>query len=232
MGRLKRIGDPRVAIGYARVSTSDQELSPDVQREAIASFCEAQDASVAAHHCDTGVSGGAPLERRQGLLQALSDLKEHGAGILVVAKWDRLARSAEKAAVIERIVSESGAKIVSADGVANEDTPEGRLLRTLLAGFSEYERDLIRMRTRVALARLRSTDKRWTCHAPYGYRWEEGVLCAEPDEIEVVTFIITATSRGDSRRQVLSQLQEQYPERCRGDSWHLTTVQRIVGRKA
>src|SRR5262249_29181206 len=57
---------------------------------------------------------------------------------------------------------EAGAKVITADGVAVEDTPEGQLLRGMLDLFAQYERALIRARTRAALAVKRSKGEKYT----------------------------------------------------------------------
>ena len=98
VGRSKQIpGDPSAAVGYCRVSTDRQELSPAVQEAAIREWCDAHSVTLAGCYTDRGVSGAAPLERRAGLLEAVSELQERRAGLLIVAKWDRLARDTEKA---------------------------------------------------------------------------------------------------------------------------------------
>jgi site-specific DNA recombinase len=57
---------------------------------------------------------------------------------------------------------EAVAKVVTADGVAVEDTPEGMLLRGLMDLFAQYERAVIRARTRAALAVKRSKGERYS----------------------------------------------------------------------
>jgi hypothetical protein len=54
-------------------------------------------------------------------VKALGELRALGAGVLVVAKRDRLARDVYVAATIERAVASGGARVVSADGTANGD---------------------------------------------------------------------------------------------------------------
>ena len=52
-----------------------------------------------------------------------------GAGILLVATRDRLARDTLIAALVEQRVQELGASIRAVDGSGNTDTPEGLLVR-------------------------------------------------------------------------------------------------------
>jgi hypothetical protein len=76
-----------------------------------------------------------PMEPREGF-----ELRAAGAGLLVAAKRDRIARDVVVAATVEQMAREAGAKVVTADGVAVEDTPEGMLLRGLMDLFAQYER--------------------------------------------------------------------------------------------
>ncbi len=86
-------------------------------------------------HEDQGISGGAELERRPGLVAALDALRDQGAGVLVVARRDRLARDVLTDALVQRLCEREGATVVSADGVANGDQGLGiELVRGLYEG--------------------------------------------------------------------------------------------------
>src|SRR5688572_24763258 len=100
--RRSNRGTELAAVGYLRVSTEDQSLGLDAQREALTRWCAANGATLVAVHVDQGVSGGAPLEERPALLAALDELRVRGAGVLLVAKRDRLARDTLVAGMVER----------------------------------------------------------------------------------------------------------------------------------
>lgn len=134
-------------ILYIRVSTNDQHLGVEAQRQAALSFLGAPPDR---EYLAIGVSGGAPLEERLVLLQAITSLEP--GDTLVVAKRDRLARDTLIAALLEKQVEKAGAVIQSANGVGNENTPEALLMRRMIDAFSEYERALIKARTKAALA--------------------------------------------------------------------------------
>ena len=69
---------------------------------------------------------------------ALDALAAEGAGVLLVAKRDRLARDIVVGAVVERLVEREGARVLSADGTGNGDRPEDQLMRNLVASFATY----------------------------------------------------------------------------------------------
>jgi DNA invertase Pin-like site-specific DNA recombinase len=154
--RRSPAGDEQKAVAYLRVSRDEQQLGPKAQEDTIRAWAEKRGVAIVAWHVDPGVSGGAELGERPALMAALEALGEHGAGLLVVAKRDRLARDVLKAGAIEVAVSSRGARVVSADGVAEGADPTAILLRQLLDSFAQFEREMIRARTRAALQAKRS----------------------------------------------------------------------------
>ncbi|MBI4872598.1 MAG: recombinase family protein, partial [Candidatus Riflebacteria bacterium] len=144
----KRVGNPKLEVAYLRVSTDEQKLGPEAQRAAVESWADRERVTVAAWCEDCGVSGGSDLDARPGLVQAIAELRANQAGVLVIAKRDRLARDVYIAATIERAIGSCGARVACADGVANGDTPADAFLRTILDGAAEYERALNRARAR------------------------------------------------------------------------------------
>ena len=103
MTRKKKDADKTKAIAYLRCSTHRQDLSPDAQRGAIQKWAKCEGVTVVGWHEDKGVSGGAELEDRPALVAALEAVKAEAAGLLVVAKRDRLARDVLTAALVERL---------------------------------------------------------------------------------------------------------------------------------
>jgi len=149
--RRAKTGDPKLAIGYIRVSTDEQRLGPEAQRAAIEAWADKEWVRIVAWHEDV-VSGGSELEDREGLIRALGELRALHAGILVVAKRDRLARDVAIGVTIEKAVERCGARVASADGIANGDSAADAFMRTILDAAAAYERALIRARTKAALA--------------------------------------------------------------------------------
>jgi site-specific DNA recombinase len=158
------------AIGYIRVSTEDQHLGMDAQRATLDAWCARHGAELAAVHVDHGISGAAPLDKRPGLLAAVEALDK--GSVLLVAKRDRLARDVMLAAMVERLAERAGASVASADGVAAGNGPEAQLMRSIIDAFAQYERALIRARTKAALAVKRGRGEYTGGDAPYGYRLE------------------------------------------------------------
>src|SRR5262252_8324846 len=122
-------------LGYARVSTADQNLTGQI--EAL----KAAGATTIYREKVSGVRADRP--------QLAKLMAKIGPGdVVVVTKLDRLGRSTrELLDLIERI-GEAGAAFRSlGDPLWDTTSSQGRLLSTLLAAIAEFERDLIRERT-------------------------------------------------------------------------------------
>lgn len=221
---------PAVAIGYVRASTDRQDLSPDAQRDALARWCASHGARLAMVHEDLGVSGGTDLDKRPGLVAALDALKAHGAGVLLVAKRDRLARDVVVAAMVERLAERSGARVLAADGTGNGDGPEAMLLRGIVDVFAQYERALIRARTQAALAVKRARGER-TGEVPYGYRLAANSVHVEehPAERAVVALVREGRAAGRTLRAIAADLLARGHAPRAGGRWPPQTIANIAG---
>ncbi len=125
-------------VGYARVSTHDQDLT--AQRDALALL----GVSAERTHVDHGLTG--TNRERPGLREALAACR--GGDTLVVTKLDRLARSLPDARLILEDLTRREVKLSIGGSVHDPTDPVGRLLFNVLATVAEFESDLIRLRTK------------------------------------------------------------------------------------
>jgi DNA invertase Pin-like site-specific DNA recombinase len=124
-----------VKIGYARVSTQDQNL--DLQLKALKKAdCR--------RIFREKLSG---FNRQRPEFQRMLDQLRPG-DTLVVWKLDRLARSTQDLLNTMETINDAGAKFQSlSEPWANTTTHAGKMIMTVFAGIAEFERDLIRERT-------------------------------------------------------------------------------------
>lgn len=228
----KRKGNPLVAVGYVRVSTDEQALGPEAQRAAIEAWAAREGVQVTAWHVDHGVSGATAIEARPGLCAALASLRATGAGILVVAKRDRVARDVVVAATAERAAVAAGARLVSADGTANGDSPADAFMRTVIDGAAAYERGLIRARTRAALRVKKARGERVGA-VPYGFRVAaDGVrLEADPGEQGVFATVRELRAAGLSHRAIVGELAARGLVSRAGQPFRQTQIARMLARE-
>jgi DNA invertase Pin-like site-specific DNA recombinase len=122
-------------LGYARVSTDDQDLA--LQRAAL------RDAGCRRIYAEKG--SGARRDRPE-LARLLGDLREED--VVVVTRLDRLARSTRDLLDIAERFREADAGLRSlAEPWADTTSPAGRMVLTVFAGIAEFERALIHQRT-------------------------------------------------------------------------------------
>lgn len=142
-------------IGYLRVSTDEQArsgLGLDAQRERITAEADRRGWSVT-WVCDDGYTA-ATLDR-PGIAGALTALRTGTADALVVAKLDRLSRSLLDFAGLMAQAQTERWELIALDLGVDTSTPQGQLMANVMASFAAYERELIRQRTRDALAALK-----------------------------------------------------------------------------
>ena len=221
------------AIGLVRVSTSRQELSPEAQHAAIRAWCGTRHVELVDVLTEIGVSGGAELADREQLVTALRRIEAGEAGLLVVAKLDRLARDPRVAATVEHVLGKVGARLVSAAGEGTEDdTPQAIMMRRLVQMFAEYERLVIKLRTRTALRAKRKRGER-VGSIPMGYALgDDGkLLVVDPAEAAMVARVRELADGTRSLRAIARVLAAE-GFAPRGKAWHPQTIARIIDRLA
>ena len=130
-------------IGYARISTDDQNL--DLQRDALRQAgCK--------KICEDCISGAKAA--RSGLTLALEIAR--AGDVLVVWRLDRLGRSLHDLIVLAKTLEEAGIGLMSLQENIDTTTSGGRLVFHLFGALAEFERNLIRERTRAGLSAARA----------------------------------------------------------------------------
>jgi len=225
--RRKMVADK--AVAYIRVSTAEQELGPEAQRAAIEAYAKSKGLDVTAVFVEV-ISGAAPLDERHELWAAIDAAKAKRAAVFLVAKRDRLARDIATSILLERDLEAAGIRLESSDGAGNGSGPEAELLRSMLAAIAQFERAMIRSRTKGALSAKAKRGER-TGSIPFGQRLaSDGVhLESDPAEQEIVGRILVARQRGDSLRQITDDLNASGAP-ARGAKWHVTSVARVLSR--
>ena len=130
-------------IGYARVSTTDQ--SPSLQIDALKA------AGCVRVFTDEGVGGS--TKKRPALDKALAALNP--GDVLTVWKLDRLGRSLSHLIHLTNDLTARGVGFRSLSEAIDTTSSTGKLLLHVLGALAEFERSLITERTRAGLAAAR-----------------------------------------------------------------------------
>ena len=130
-------------VGYARVSTAEQSLA--LQQDALA--------KAGCGRTFNGVVSGA-VEERAGLAAALDYARE--GDTLVVWRLDRLGRTLRHLIAQVTALDARGVGFRSLTEAMDTTTTGGKLVFHIFGALAEFERDLIRERTRAGLAAARA----------------------------------------------------------------------------
>jgi len=122
-------------VGYARVSTTDQNLDGQVIKLK----------EVGCDKLFEEKQSGKSAKDRPKLQECISYVRE--GDVLVVTKLDRLARSVFDLHAVANKLQEKGVDLVILNMNLDTSTPAGKLLFTMLGAIAEFERDLINERT-------------------------------------------------------------------------------------
>jgi DNA invertase Pin-like site-specific DNA recombinase len=146
----------RKAAIYARVGTPDQHL--ETQLYDLRDLAAKRDYTVIREFEDRGVSGS--KSKRAGLDAMLSSARRREFDVLLVAAFDRIARSTKNFLEIVDELNELGIEFVSAREAIDTSGPMGRMFITLVGSIAELERSLITERIRAGMRRARLEGQR------------------------------------------------------------------------
>lgn len=215
---------PPRAIGYIRVSTTQQADDPDnasmmTQRARIEAECERRGWVLERVACDAGQSGGS-LRKRPELAGALADLKAKRACVLVAAELSRLSRSvADLTHMLDRAESE-GWKVAVLDVGVDTSTPSGRMIAQILGAIAEWERQIIRARTREGMARKKAEGVKFGRPPGFG----------RPRRIsdDAIRRVHDLHDEGLTLREIGARLEAAGVPTATGGRWHPATVKRVL----
>jgi DNA invertase Pin-like site-specific DNA recombinase len=140
---------------YARVSTNDQQTLP-MQMRALREYVARRGWSIAMQVREVG-SGAAKRQAREKLLEAA---RRREIDVVLVWRLDRWGRSVTDLLATLQELEHLGVGFVSLTEALDLTTPAGRAMAGLLAIFAEFEREILRERTRAGLAQARQNGKR------------------------------------------------------------------------
>ena len=130
-------------LGYARVSTSDQNL--DRQKDALEKY------GIDRLYCEK-MSG--TKKSRPELDRMLSEIED--GDTIVIESLSRLGRSVKNLAELMELFNERNIRLVSLKETIDTTSSTGRLLFTILSLLAQFERDVLAERTKEGLAAARA----------------------------------------------------------------------------
>ena len=134
---------------------------------------------------------------RPGMRKLEAAVHKGSVDTVVVWRLDRLGRTARETLAFLEDLDAAGVRFVSVRDGIDATSAAGRLLRTMLAGFAEYEREIIGERITAGVRRAKAAGKRW------GGRKEGNRYKLTDEKLEAVRGLLAA---GKKKAAIARQL--------------------------
>ena len=229
--------EPRRAVIYTRVACANQG-SEKVMAAAIAAiqkYAEQNHIAIADSYSDEGESGNDP--DRPGLAGLLAEASKPDPGfdIVLIRKWDRLARNLVLCAAIVKALEASGIRVVAIDEADNELTES--LVTGVTAISNVFLREQVSRNVKRGLASAASQGYYVKPTAPFGYRKiavvdpsgrRRWTLEVDPESAETVRKIFERALEGASPKTIGMELNDSGIPAPMGGVWTHRVVYRIL----
>jgi DNA invertase Pin-like site-specific DNA recombinase len=139
----------RAAAIYARVSTSDQHV--ETQLYDLRQLAQQRGYTIVAEYTDVGISG--TKARRPGLDALMSDARKRKFNVLLVAAFDRIARSTKHFLQVVDELDSIAIEFISRRENIDTSGAMGRMFLTIINCVAELEAELIKERIRAGMRR-------------------------------------------------------------------------------
>ena len=220
-------------IIYARFSPrpdADESESAEKQIESCRAYASRKGYEVVAEYADKGKSRNDI--HREGLIRAIDAV---GRGDILLCYEISRFGAGHGAVTLEQEVLKNGGKLEFVQGLSVADSPDTKMLRAIMFAFKEYEREMIGIRTSIAMKRMQSDGQCVSGIPPYGYRKDDSdpnitKLVPDPIEFPVLQEMISMYQGGNNLSQIARAVTRHGPEAMRGNAWHATTVRRSLIR--
>lgn len=144
----------KVAI-YLRVSTADQTtLNQELE---LKEYCDRNSYEIYKIYKDEGVSGAKTSRPQLDLM--LQDMRNKLFDAIIVWKFDRLGRSTQHLLQVLEELKNKNIRLIATSQNIDTETPMGKFFFTILAGFAEMEREMLKDRIKLGLERRKKEGK-------------------------------------------------------------------------
>jgi DNA invertase Pin-like site-specific DNA recombinase len=220
------------AAGYIRVSTEEQATHGhglEAQERSIRAFADSQGYELLDVVSDPGVSGATRPNDRAGFGRLVALAAAGQVSVLLVWKFDRLARQIVYAVTAVQDLAEAGIAIRSVTEPIDTATPMGRTIFAVLAGMAEQEREAITERTWHG-RREKATRGGYACGGvPYGYDVDaDGSFVINALEAEHVRAMFEARAAKATYQQIADYFNVRGIRTRRGRVWRAGTVAYVL----
>ncbi|GKU31438.1 recombinase family protein [Clostridium folliculivorans] len=215
----------RVAA-YARVSTDSEEqlLSLETQKAHYESYINANDEWIfAGIYFDEGVSG-TKVEKRNGLLQMLSDCETRSIDFIITKSISRFSRNTTECLKMVRKLQELNIPVYFEKENINTGSMDSELMLTILSSMAESESISISENSKWSIQKRYENGTFIVSYPPYGYENRNGEMLIIPEQAVVVKRIFEEALTGKGTRAIARGLTQDGIPTKKGTKWSPGTV--------
>jgi DNA invertase Pin-like site-specific DNA recombinase len=203
-------------VGYIRVSTSKQDVSPEVQQAALEAEAERHGWALTIYR--ENAASAKSLKNRPVLAEELTELKAGRFDALAVSKLDRLSRSVADFAAMLETASRQRWALICLDLGIDTSTITGAAMAQVTCTFAEMERKKIAERTSAAMQQKAASGQHM------------GRRSTLP--VETAERIAKERIAGLSLAGIAASLTADGVPTATGKRWHPSTVRQILQRQS
>ena len=215
-------------VAYLRVSLEKQAeaASLDVQRAKVRAYADLYGLELVAIEEEVG---SARSLDRPGLQKVLGMLKAGAADALLVSRLDRLTRSVRDLCdLVDRYFRDGRYALLSVGEQVDTRSAAGRMVLSILATISQWEREAIGERTAAAMKYMAGRGEFCGGNVPYGYRLAGEMLEENPGEQAVVRAARALREQGFSLRDIAVLLRNKGLRSRTGREFGANQIARMV----
>jgi DNA invertase Pin-like site-specific DNA recombinase len=142
---------------YMRISTKGHGQTTDTQAVALRDYAERRGFEIVGEYSDEGISGS--KDSRPALDRLMKDARARRFDVVIVARFDRFARSVSHLLRALDEFNHLGVDFISLSESIDTSTPVGKMIFTVLGAVAELERSLIKERVHMGISRARKQGK-------------------------------------------------------------------------
>ena len=148
----------RTQAAGADGATRNNGQDPETQLLALREYAKARGFDPVGEYVDVGISGS--KEKRPALDRLMKDARRRRFDAVLVARFDRFARSTRHLVLALEEFNALGIDFISLSESIDTSTPMGMMVYTVIAAVAELERSLIRERVVMGIHRAKANGKR------------------------------------------------------------------------
>ena len=204
----------KTAVIYARYSSDSQtEQSIEGQLRVCKEYAQVNNILIVDTYIDRAMTG--TNDNRAAFQKMLADSSKKQWQYVIVYKLDRFSRDKYESVIHKKTLRDNGVTILSAMEQIT-DSPEGRMMETILEGFNQYFSEELRQKVIRGLKESWAKGKGTGGYEVFGYDTRDKRFYINEHEAEIVREVFTKYSQGYKVIKIARDLQKRGLRRKNG----------------